>query len=258
MPPLLAGAFFFRRALGGERGGVGRVWATVGTAAHSSGARGVPSVFCLGTTSARPFRAESARNQGGRATVGALWGLRRHRETQFLDALSHAKGGAPHARAYVPPGREPPKARAAGDLEKKDRSQKRKKGTWTNTAPMETHHHHTGSAGARADQTQTTRAASAAAPPRRPITQAWNFATSTVAALSDYRGTQQPHQSAAPSEGSAADRARQWWASNRHGIESNRGTAVYAYTRDYFDAAEADGRNRLAAAVMEGHHARCK
>ncbi|WBR14349.1 hypothetical protein pkur_cds_174 [Pandoravirus kuranda] len=91
-------------------------------------------------------------------------------------------------------------------------------------------------------------------PPRRPITQVWDFATSTVAALSDCRVP----QPAASSEGSAADRARQWWASNRNGIDPIHGAAVYAYTREYFDAAEADGRSRLAAAVMEGHHARCK
>lgn len=92
------------------------------------------------------------------------------------------------------------------------------------------------------------------APPRRPITQVWDFATSTVATLSDCRAT----QPAALSEGSAADRARQWWASNRNGVDPNNGVAVYAYTREYFDAAEAEGRTRLAAAVMEGHHARCK
>ncbi|AVK74650.1 hypothetical protein pqer_cds_228 [Pandoravirus quercus] len=91
-------------------------------------------------------------------------------------------------------------------------------------------------------------------PTRRPITQAWDFATSTVAAVGDVK-TARP----APAAGSAADRARQWWASNRYGGgDTAAATTAYAYTRAHFDAAEADGRNRLAAAVMEGHHARCQ
>nr|UMO79463.1 hypothetical protein [Pandoravirus aubagnensis] len=108
-------------------------------------------------------------------------------------------------------------------------------------------------AGTRVVQTHAART-TVPVPLRRPITQVWDFATSTVATLSDCRGT----QPAALSEGSAADRARQWWASNRNGTDPNHGAAVYAYTREYFDAAEAEGRTRLAAAVMEGHHARCK
>lgn len=89
---------------------------------------------------------------------------------------------------------------------------------------------------------------------QRPITQAWDFATSTVAAVGDVKATRP-----APAGGSAADRARQWWASNRFGGgDAGAAATAYAYTRAHFEAAEADGRSRLAAAVMEGHHARCQ
>jgi hypothetical protein len=88
---------------------------------------------------------------------------------------------------------------------------------------------------------------------RRPITQSWDFATSTVAAVGDPRASRP-----APQQGSAADRARQWWASNRSGQGATPSGTAYAYTRAYFEAAESDGRSRLANAVMEGHHARCQ
>jgi len=90
---------------------------------------------------------------------------------------------------------------------------------------------------------------------RQPIQQSWEFASSAATGATDPRTF---HTNRA-----SADRARRWNAANQFGGGGNglhrtgRPGSGHTYTRDYFEAKQAEGRARLANAVIQGHRQQC-
>lgn len=84
---------------------------------------------------------------------------------------------------------------------------------------------------------------------RRPIQQSWDFAS--CASIGGEASRAPPT--------ARGERARRWCAANQFGSGGGGGPpgSRYVYAREFFEAAQSEGRARLAAAVMEGHHARC-